>query len=176
MKTILNTFWKFGTIRILMDQLQNLVFLSCSPIKLWCFPFRIGWKNQLVMTRRFGWAKHAESIRNLFIGSFAQSKFQCIYQKLDYTITSYAISLKFPIDFLFGYAQYSTCQLVPTHKFEIWCRVTTISNYVLLILENQIFDWSFTKFDFISCPHNQLWGLWCRPCWKKTKPVVTEKF
>ena len=40
-----NIFWNFRTIRILIDQLNNLVFLSCFPIKLWCFPFRIGWKN-----------------------------------------------------------------------------------------------------------------------------------
>ena len=38
-------FWNFRTIRILMNQLHNLVFLSCFPIKLWCFPFKIGWKN-----------------------------------------------------------------------------------------------------------------------------------
>ena len=40
-----NIFWNFRTIRILIDQLHILVFLSCFPMKLWCFPFRIGWKN-----------------------------------------------------------------------------------------------------------------------------------
>ena len=33
LKQFLKTFWKFRLIRILMNQLHNLVFLSCSPTK-----------------------------------------------------------------------------------------------------------------------------------------------
>ena len=83
LKQFLKTFWKFRLIRILMNQLHNLVFLSCSPTKTMKFPFQ-NWleKSQPVMTGKFGSGKQTKAIWNAFIGCLALSKVQCSYQKL----------------------------------------------------------------------------------------------
>ena len=83
LKLFQNTFCKFRTINVLMDQSNYSIFFSCSPTQLWSYRCRICLtKNNPVLTDKFDCEKQDESIFIAITECFALSKFQFRGQKI----------------------------------------------------------------------------------------------